>query len=376
MNPEQEQFRASLHSLLDASDIPAIARAWASGSYDSGLALWRKLSDLGVTALAIPAEFDGIGATATDLVVAFEELGHHAVPGPAIESVAVLPTLLSLTASSGTAFADATAAASAADGRDATELTAADTAPSPDASLRGTAADTAPNTGTALRGAAADGAPRLGGMALEWLPRLASGDTLATLAWPPHVPFAVDAGVAALPLGGRVVRESVASVDPARQLSSIDGGQFLRAIDTSDEADARVAAFDMGALACAAQLLGCGQALLEQSVQYVQQRVQFGQSIGRFQAVKHHLADVRIALDFARPLVYNAANSLLPQDISAAKVAASEAANLAARHGLQVHGAIGYTLECDLSLWLVKVRALIPAWGTPSWHRSRLMETL
>ncbi|WP_026209153.1 acyl-CoA dehydrogenase family protein [Catelliglobosispora koreensis] len=319
MNPEQEQFRSSLHSLLAASDVPSIARAWAAGSCEPGLAMWRKLADLGVTALAIPAEYDGLEATATDLVIAFEELGHHAVPGPAIESVAVVPSLIL-------------------------------------SRLPETAADPAVAR-----------ASDVASLASQWLPRFASGETLATLAWPPHQPFAVDAHIAALPFGG-TPGETVASVDPTRHLSHIESEHFIGGRNDR--------AFDLGALACAAQLTGLGQAMLDLSVAYVQQRVQFGQPVGKFQAVKHHLADVRIALDFARPLVYSAAESLAPQDISAAKVAASAAAQLAARSGLQVHGAIAYTREYDFSLWLVKARALLPAWGTASWHRNRLLESL
>jgi hypothetical protein len=62
------------------------------------------------------------------------------------------------------------------------------------------------------------------------------------------------------------------------------------------------------------------------------------------------------------------------RDVSAAKVACADAAYRAARAALQVHGAIGYTEEHDLSLWLLKVRALIPAWGTQSEHRARILQ--
>ena len=60
--------------------------------------------------------------------------------------------------------------------------------------------------------------------------------------------------------------------------------------------------------------------------------------------------------------------------MSAAKVACADAAYLASRTGLQVHGAIGYTQEFDLSLWITKIRALVGAWGTPDFHRARLLE--
>jgi alkylation response protein AidB-like acyl-CoA dehydrogenase len=127
-------------------------------------------------------------------------------------------------------------------------------------------------------------------------------------------------------------------------------------------------------LACAAQLLGAGERVLADSVTYVKQRKQFGREIGSYQAIKHQLADVRIALDFARPLVLGAALGEVP--VSAAKVYAADAAYLAARTGLQVHGAIGYTAEFDLSLWLNRIRALVTAWGTPAYHRGRVLESL
>ena len=99
------------------------------------------------------------------------------------------------------------------------------------------------------------------------------------------------------------------------------------------------------------------------------QRQQFGVPIGSFQAIKHKLADVRLALEFARPVVYRAAYSVAHDDpnrpvhVSMAKAYASDAALLAARHALQVHGAIGYSFEHDLHLWMKRVWALAADWG-------------
>jgi alkylation response protein AidB-like acyl-CoA dehydrogenase len=121
-------------------------------------------------------------------------------------------------------------------------------------------------------------------------------------------------------------------------------------------------------------MLGAGERGLADTVVYAKQRRQFGREIGSYQAVKHQLADVRIALDFARPLVLGAALGEVPA--SAAKVAAGDAAHRAARTGLQVHGAIGYTAEFDLSLWLLRIRALVTAWGTPAYHRARLLDSI
>ena len=91
---EQEQFAASLHDMLASADVPGAARRWASGDYSDGRALWRKLAGAGVTALAVPEKWGGLGASPLDTVVACEELGHHAVPGPVAESVAVVPGLI------------------------------------------------------------------------------------------------------------------------------------------------------------------------------------------------------------------------------------------------------------------------------------------
>ena len=152
---------------------------------------------------------------------------------------------------------------------------------------------------------------------------------------------------------------------------------------TGDARPADVArAFEFGALATTAQLLGAGQAMLDMSVEYAKQRSQFGRPIGSYQAIKHKLADVHIALELARPLVFGAALSLADdspdtaRDVSAAKAAASDAALLSARTALQVHGAIGYTAENDLSHWLLRVQALHSAWGDPASHRRRVLERL
>ncbi|MDX1889920.1 acyl-CoA dehydrogenase family protein [Mycolicibacterium sp. 050158] len=313
LDASQRDFAASIDGALTAADVPAAIRAWSTGDTGPGRKVWATLADLGVTALAVPEDYDGIGAHPVDLVVAAERLGRFGVPGPVTESIAVAPILLA--------------------GDD--------------------------------RGAA-----------------LASGELVATVAMPPHVPRAVDADTAGLILlavdGG--VRDGRAgeqhrSVDPARRLFDVTGSGAVQKTDTAT-------AFEFGALATAAQLIGAAQAMLDGSVEYAKQRSQFGRIIGSYQAVKHRLADVHIAVDLARPLVYGAALSLgdaspnTARDVSAAKAAAGDAALLAARTSLQVHGAIGYTQEHDLSLLLLRVQALRSAWGDPTWHRRRVLEAL
>jgi alkylation response protein AidB-like acyl-CoA dehydrogenase len=205
---------------------------------------------------------------------------------------------------------------------------------------------------------------------------LASGELIATVALPPHTPRAVDADTAGLVLlaTGDGVTEAVAgeeheSVDPSRRLFDVT--------PTGDTWQADVQrAYEFGALATAAQLVGAAEALRDAAVDYAKQRTQFGRVIGSYQAIKHKLADVHVAIELARPLVYGAALSLEARDVSAAKAAASEAGLLAARSALQTHGAIGFTQEHDLSLLLLRVQALRSAWGSPEAHRRRVLEAL
>ncbi|MDX6276872.1 MAG: hypothetical protein QOJ72_1000 [Nocardioidaceae bacterium] len=207
------------------------------------------------------------------------------------------------------------------------------------------------------------------------LPSVDLSESRATVAVPPQMPFALDADVADAyvvvdgALHTATAGDLTESVDPTRRLFTVAAGD---AVDTGN----LDAAFDLAVLATAAELLGAGERVLADSVAYVKQRTQFGRAIGSYQAIKHQLADVRIALDFARPLVLGAALDPAPRSVSAAKLQAAEAANLAARVGLQVHGAIGYTEEYDLSLWLLRIRALQSAWGTSAFHRDRVLDSL
>ena len=167
--------------------------------------------------------------------------------------------------------------------------------------------------------------------------------------------------------------------------SSVDGTRRLYAVEWDPTAATEVGgvddaaiAFDRGALGFAAQLIGLAQHMLDTTVEYAGARHQFGVPIGSFQAVKHHLADVALALEFARPLVYRAAWSLAKRDpdrsvhVSMAKARSSEAALLAGRVALQVHGAIGYTTEYDLHMWLKRAWALAASWGDADWHDDRV----
>jgi alkylation response protein AidB-like acyl-CoA dehydrogenase len=318
LTSEQRGFARSLDDLLAGSGTATVVRSWADGEPGAGLKLWQRLAELGVTGLLVPERCGGLQATPVDLVVAFEVLGRQAVPGPWVETVALLPGLL-------------------------------------------------------------DGAADVE----DLLAAVASGSAVLSVAAPPRTPYALDADVATrvLLLDGPVLRAGRVgdlrrSLDPARRLFEVARGDAVAEL----RPEAVETGFDLAALATGAQLLGLGESLLARSVDYVKARRQFGRPIGEYQAIKHALADVRIGLDFARPLVYAAALAVgtdtQARDVSAAKVKSADAAYRAARTALQVHGAIGYTAEHDLGLWLLRVRALVTAWGTSGEHRARVLARL
>lgn len=315
---DQHAYTATVRRVLSDTDALKTARAWADGDQKPARALWHSLAGTGLVALAVPENHDGMGLHAAELASAFIEVGRSGAPGPLVETVALAAALTSATSS-------ATA-----------------------------------------------------GTPMPWTAPALAGDALLTVT-DPAGPYALDAreADAAFVLdadGGLHLAapdgEPQTSIDPARHLSRCIAAEpvpadtgLLRALAT---------------LLTAAQALGAGRALLDGSVEYVGGRTQFGRPVGSFQAVKHHLADVAVALEFAEPLLYGAAVAVdrgdpASRDLPAAKAACSDAAFTAARKALQVHGALGYTDELDLTLLIRKTRSLRSAWGTPAACRAAVL---
>jgi alkylation response protein AidB-like acyl-CoA dehydrogenase len=318
---EQLALRDAVRDLLTKECPPAAVRAaWTS---DSGRcpSAWAALTEMGVLGVLAPESAGGLGLGETDLVLVLEETGRAALPEPIVETAAVAVSLLAT-------YGDERAAA------------------------------------------------------------LISGASAAVVhALAPHAVWA-DTSAYVVVLGSAqwaaLQPESVSlfpceSVDGARRLFELDLTASLPWNTVHAETNAVVdLAFDRAALGTAAQLLGLADRMIAMTVEYASERRQFGVPIGSFQAVKHHLANARLALEFARPLVYRAAWTLETRDpersiaVSLAKASASEAALLAARVALQCHGAIGYTTEYDLHLFMKRAWALAATWGDAAWHRARV----
>jgi len=302
--------------------------------------VWAALGEMGVLGVQVPESHGGLGLGELDLVLLLEEAGRVALPDPLVEVAAVASPLL--------------------------------------ADLAGAHASDAAV-------AAAD----------RWLPAVAAGEAVVALALDDDGGIVSHGGDADLLVafregalvavpGDRVQATPQPSVDGARTLATVRwSGADETELAAGDVAAAAVArARDRGALGTAAVLVGLGQHLLDLTVAYAKERRQFGVPIGTFQAVKHHLADVALRLEFARPVVYAAAWSLhtgqadASRAASHAKAAASDAARFAGRQALQCHGAIGYTVEYDLHLWLKRVWALSGAWGDAAQHRRQVADAL
>jgi len=233
----------------------------------------------------------------------------------------------------------------------------------------------------------------------EWLPRLAEGSTIATFA---ADGFAIRDGrlsgtSAFVPHGNVadvivVLAESQAFLVPAADgaistQTTLDQTRPYATL-TLDGIDAQPLALDWSAVeplawtAIAADALGGAQACLDHTVAHVKERIQFGRAIGSFQAVKHRLADMLVAIEQARSAVYWAAGEI-DADGPDARLAAHAAKSFAcdtysqcAGHAIQLHGGIGFTWEHDAHLYFKRARANLSLMGASSWHREQIARLL
>ncbi len=319
---DQRLFRDSVRDFLRGEITSDRVRAlWDSGP-DAGL--WRQLVELGLTGVTVPEEHGGLGMNELDFVLLAEECGYVALPEPLVHTALV-------------------------------------------------AAPTLNDIG--------------GELAATWLPRMAAGEALVLVGLDGWVEDGDRAQLLLLEQNGQlhavkpdaVELRANESVDPSRRLFAARVTGDMAAVAGSATVDA---ARDRGALGAAAQALGLAQRMVDMAVAYTGERKQFGKPVGSFQAVKHHMANVAVRLEYARAPVYRAAWSVAnghPQaalHVSQAKLAACEAAALAAKNCIQAHGAMGYTWEVDLHIYMKKAWALAGAWGDSGFHKQRVNEAL
>ncbi len=194
-----------------------------------------------------------------------------------------------------------------------------------------------------------------------------------------------DAGIALFTLPANssgVERRLLESMDPTRKLARIDfRGAHAELLGTvEDGARALIRTLDQAAIALANEMVGGAQALFDSAVEYAKLRVQFGRTIGSFQAIKHKLADMLLEVELAKSAAYYAAQAAAVDDpewpalASLAKAAASETYLHTAIETIQIHGGIGFTWDNDTHLWFKRAKSSEVFLGQPSYHRELLMQ--
>lgn len=326
---QQLAFRDAAHRFLMVEAAPELLRETWETPIGRSDKLRKQWADQGMTALSVPEEFGGMGQGDLEWVLIQQELGYFAIADSLIDSACLAVHVLA-------------------------QLPA-------DVSLRA-----------------------------EWLPRVVSGEARIAVGHPIN-PYVADAENAGLLLLWH--EDEVHALTPSQvrltPLVSIDMSRRLYKVEWTPSEATRVCGAavgepiwagvqDRGALAVAAQLLGLAKRMLDLGVDYAAQRKQFGRPVGSFQAIKHRMANIAVKVEFAEPVVHRAAHALASGRaeaslfVSQARLLAGEAASLAARNSMQAHGAMGYTWESDLQMYMKRAWALDSTWGDHIFHAARV----
>jgi alkylation response protein AidB-like acyl-CoA dehydrogenase len=381
----------SLGSLLaDRGDLDkALARTEAAETYDDGL--WHAVAvELGCAGLLIPEREGGAGASYREAASAAEALGSSVAPVPFLGSAVVATAALLSVASGAPPGAAAAAPRSAAFGSSGTPFTPARAAANllrrmadggvtaalatAFATPPGGAFPVSVRVAGARPGDAETGVARLRGMVSGVADALPASMLLVPADGVPHALYLVDMSASG------VAKAPVVSLDMTRQLCDLSFDDAPGTLIASGAAASQAVdvALTAGAAVLAAEQVGLAQRCLDMTVGYVKERHQFARPVGSFQALKHRLADVWVAVSQARAASRYAAACLASGHpdakvaVAMAKAYCSEVAVLAAQECVQLHGGIGFTWEHPAHLYLKRAKADSIAFGTPDAHRAAL----
>jgi alkylation response protein AidB-like acyl-CoA dehydrogenase len=358
LSAEQADFRSVLAGWLSDNCGPETLRGWLDAG-EHGEFERRFVGD-GWWGVGSPEDLGGEGGGLVELALAAEELARRAAPASAwLGSLLAVPALAGMPEAAKALLTDGVPtvlAVSAAAVPGATGVPGGAGVTVRDGRLSGTVP-------TVL---AAAGAQRL-------VVPVAGGSWLVEADQP----------------GVRTVRHaltdrsrSVADVELDIDLGGAAGTEIGAEFWAGDVAAALEAAALRAAVLVAADALGVMEYLLDATVEYVQQRTQFGVPIGSFQAVKHAAAEMLVKVEAARSIVYLAAASVesghadAPLHAAAAKAQVCAAASDAADSALTLHGAIGYTWEHDLQIYYKRAKLDAALFGTPAVWNERLADRL
>ena len=347
---EQDEFRAALRQILEELGDP---RALYADPPGSPARLHAALADLGLPGLAVPEDAGGVGGSVLEQVVAAEEIGRAVAPVDLIGTASVAAALSSLSTPAASLLAEVSSGKRTA-----------------------TIAFGLPGSGQTAELRARDEGGRWLAVGTARL-LLAAAQASVVVA-----PVATSAGTALAALTGADVHVH-RQIDRTRPLNTVVCGDAEAVLltgpgDTAETARALRDGLRRARLLLAAESVGVADAVLQLTAGYTRQREQFGQPIGTFQAVKHRLADVLVAVENARSAVYAAAwaerDGAAEAELltSMAKAVASEAGVLAAAVGVQLHGGIAITWEHMMHLYLRRAKSNEALLGEPQWHLEQI----
>jgi alkylation response protein AidB-like acyl-CoA dehydrogenase len=362
---EQEELRGIVRSFLsDKSDEATVRELMDTESgYDQ--ATWTQMAEqMGLQALVIPEEFGGQGYGFVELVVVLEEMGRRLLCAPFFSTVVLAGQTL---IHSGDDAAKQQYLPGIASGE--TIATLAYTEPNGkwDASAVTMTAtksgDTWKLNGTKLY--------VLDGHTANLIITAAVTDAGISL-------FAVDGDAAGL------TRTALSTMDQTSKQARLEYADVEGTLIGTDGGgwDVLSKVLDLAAVALAAEQVGGAQEVLDSSVQYAKDRVQFGRPIGSFQAIKHKCADMLLEVESAKSAAYYAGwcaselNDELPQVASLAKAYCSEAYFHAAAENIQIHGGIGFTWEHPAHLYFKRAKSSELLFGDPTYHRELLAQRI
>jgi alkylation response protein AidB-like acyl-CoA dehydrogenase len=367
---EQEMLRRSAREFLAKECSSKVVRRLMESADGYDAALWKKLADLGWTALGIPEQYGGVG-TFLDLVVVLEEAGRALLPGPFFSTMGLaVPALIE----AGTEAQKKEALGDIAAG-----------------SARATLALTEPSGRWDAAGVAMTAKPVGGGWQLDgvklFVPDAATADYMVVAA---RTRGEGEEGITLFLVKGKPDGMTV------RPLETLDGTRRwseVRFEGVRLDAEAVMGAphkawpqlkraLEWATAALCAEMVGGVQKVLETSTEYAKTRHQFGKPIGIYQAVSHKLADMLVLSESGRSATYYAAwtvdadapdRSLAS---SMAKAYVSDAYRKVAGDGIQVHGGIGFTWEHDMHLYFKRAKSSEVTLGDATYHRELVAQAL
>jgi alkylation response protein AidB-like acyl-CoA dehydrogenase len=362
---EQEELRRTARSFLESKSPETEVRRLMETEEGFDPAVWSQMGEqMGLQGLAIPEEFGGSGYSYVELGVVLEEMGRALLCAPYFSTVVLAANTL---LQSGDDAAKKDYLPGIASGE--TIATLAYTEPSGKWDESGITAE-ASQSGD---GWTIDGTKMfvLDGHTANLIivaARTAAGVSL----------FAVAGDAAGL------TRTALSTMDQTRKQARLEfSGTPGRLIGTDGEGwNTLSTVLDLVAVGLAAEQVGGAQKVLEMAVEYAKVRVQFGRPIGSFQAIKHKCADMLLEVESAKSAAYygmwcaSEMNDELPSVASLAKAYCSEAYFHAAAENIQIHGGIGFTWEHPAHLYFKRAKSSELLFGDPTYHRELLAQRI